>query len=154
MNRREFSALLPAFLSAAALLPEAAQAQAPKSYPPLLSGPYPPGPEYVQQPGRNSHRFFAGMLPDNIRSECHVTTIEPGTPHEPVGHHLHSEIWFVSEGTVSLNVNGTEHVLNQGDVGLVTAGDLHYVTNIGKIRSTYFVITVGPPEPAVTPVKA
>jgi len=43
--------------------------------------------------------------------------------------------------------------LNQGDVGLVTAGDLHYVTNIGKIRSTYFVITVGPPEPA-PPVKA
>lgn len=153
MNRREFSALLPAFLSAAALLPEAAQAQAPTSYPPLASGPYPPGREYVQQPGRNSHRFFAGMLPDNIRSECHVTTIEPGTPHEPVGKHLHSEIWFVAEGTVSLNINGTEHVLNQGDVGLCAAGDLHYVTNIGKTRSTYFVITVGPPEP-LPPAKA
>ncbi|MDR3734475.1 MAG: cupin domain-containing protein [Acidobacteriaceae bacterium] len=148
MNRRDFTTLLPAaMLSAAALLPEAAKAQSPKSYPPLKSGGFPPGPKYVQQSGRDSRRFFAGMLPDNIRSECHMTTIEPGTPHEPVNKHLHSEVWYCVEGTVSLNINGVEHTLNAGDVGLCAAGDLHYVTNIGKTRATYFVITVGPPEP-------
>lgn len=163
MNRREFSALLPALLSAAALLPETAQAQtaqtapAPdattESLPALKSGVYPPGPPYGMQPGRSSNRLIMGMLPNDIRCEAHVTTIEPGTPHEAIGHHLHSEIWYITEGTPTLMTNGVERLMHVGDLGLCAAGDLHYIANYSKERCSYFVITAGPPEPA-PPVKA
>jgi mannose-6-phosphate isomerase-like protein (cupin superfamily) len=153
MNRREFSALLPALLSAAALLPEAAQAApapdaAPAALPALKSGVYPPGPPYGSQPGRSSRRLIAGgMLPNNIRCEAHVSTIEPGTPHEAVGTHLHSEIWYVTEGTPTLMTNGVERLMNVGDLGICAAGDTHYIANYSKSRCSYFVITAGPPEP-------
>jgi len=54
----------------------------------------------------------------NIRLESHFTSIEPGSEHEAVGTHLHSEIWLITEGTLELNINGTPHLLNAGDVGL------------------------------------
>lgn len=63
-----------------------------------------------------------------------------------MGTHLHSEIWLITEGTLELNINGTPHLLNAGDVGLCVAGDRHYVVNAGKTRVSYFVVTVGPPE--------
>ena len=149
MNRRDFSKLVPALLAAPALMDLTAEAQKAPAAPltTIKSGGYPPGPSYVQQPGRNSNRFVIGMLAaGNIRLESHFTTIEPGTPHEPINKHLHSEIWYVHEGTIDLNTNGQSHILKAGDMGLCAAGDLHFVTNIGKDRASYFVVTVGPPE--------
>lgn len=145
MDRREFSALLPALLAAPALL--TAEAKPAEKLPEIKSGAYPPGPSYVQQPGRNSNRLVMGMLAaGNIRLESHVTYVEPGSAHEPINKHLHSEIWFMREGTIDLNINGVSHVLNAGDMGICVAGDMHYLTNIGKGRASYLVVTVGPPE--------
>lgn len=158
MNRREFSTLLPALLSAAALLPEAAVAQtaptpaATTALEPLKSGVYPPSAPSGSPTGRSSKRLVMGMLPGNIRCEAHVSTIEPGTPHEAIGTHLHSEIWYVVEGTPTLMTNGVERLMNVGDLGICSAGDTHYIANYSKSRCSYFVITAGPPEPA--PVKA
>ncbi len=151
MNRREFSTLLPALLSVAALLPEAAEAQtaaaAATTLPPLKSGVYPPSAPSGSPTGRSSKRLVMGMLPGNIRCEAHVTTIEPGTPHEAIGTHLHSEIWYVTEGTPTLMTNGVERLMNVGDLGICSAGDTHYIANYSKSRCSYFVITAGPPEP-------
>jgi quercetin dioxygenase-like cupin family protein len=88
-----------------------------------------------------------GMLPNNIRLESHVTFLTPGAPAEPVEHHKHSEIWLVREGTVTLMAAGVEHTLHAGDMGLVTAGDDHWVINASKTdAASYFVLAVGPPE--------
>jgi mannose-6-phosphate isomerase-like protein (cupin superfamily) len=36
--------------------------------------------------------------------------------------------------------------MEAGDVGLVCAGDQHWIANAGPGELAYFVITVGPPE--------
>ena len=158
MHRREFTALLPALLAATALLPETATAQplGPATTPPaktkgslpeILSGDYPPGPA-TGSGGRTGHRYLAGMLKaGNIQIEMHETRQEPGTPHEAIGHHLHNEIWLVREGICELTTNGITRRMVAGDVGICCAGDLHYVANAGDTPCSYFVVTVGPPEP-------
>lgn len=166
MDRRTFAQLLPVLAGLAALSPESAPGQTsaeqttmgqptvgpggqkPKGELPVLtSGVYSPGPAYGSQPQRVSHRYLIGMLKTgDIRMEIHETRQEPGTPHEPIGKHLHSEIWLVREGICELTTDGITRRMQAGDVGLCCAGDLHYVRNAGETPCTYFVVTVGPPE--------
>ena len=155
MNRRDFSALLTMLLASPAVLPStepptaaARNADAPAVIPRLISGSYP----LIQtspKPGttRISHRYLLGMLPDNIRLEAHVTVLSPGAPPEPIGHHKHSEMWFMREGTCTLTTAGTSRTLRAGDMGLCIAGDDHYISNASKSEpASYFVVAVGPPE--------
>lgn len=163
LDRREFATLAPALLAMAALLPRA-EAQDPivpavagpvgkdpkptqSQLKPLPSGTFAPGPGYGSLPKRVSHRYLIGMLTaGNIRLEMHETIQEPGAEHEPVETHKHSEIWLVQRGQASLFINDVEHHMNAGDVGLVNAGDRHWIKNIGEGELAYFVVTVGPPE--------
>jgi mannose-6-phosphate isomerase-like protein (cupin superfamily) len=153
MDRREFSTLLPALLAATALLPEATAQQpvapaAPKApLPPLSSGVFKASPAKNPGADRVSQPFIRGLLKaGNIQLEIHETTQKPGAVHEPDGTHLHSEIWLVKEGVCELNINGVSHRMEAGDMGLVTAGDHHWVANAGETQCSYFVVTVGPPE--------
>ncbi len=119
----------------------------PAVMPVLHSNTFTPGPAYGSQPGRVSHRYLAGMLAaGNIRLEMHETIQDPGAEHEPVGTHLHNELWLVREGTAELFINGTTHRMEAGDIGLVTAGDKHWIRNAGPTRLIYFVVTLGAPE--------
>jgi quercetin dioxygenase-like cupin family protein len=113
----------------------------------LHSGTFSPGPAGASTTGRVSRKFLSGTLTaGNIQFEMHETVQEPGAVHEPVGTHKHNEIWCVKRGTASLFINDVEHRMSAGDIGLVTAGDRHWIKNIGKDQLAYFVITVGPPE--------
>ena len=141
MNRREFSLMLPA----AALLASDASGQMP-SAPQLVSGVYPAGKEHKAGEGRVSQAFLAGMLQPTLRLEAHETVIEPGAPPEETRNHVHNEIWLMRAGTVELMADGVKHVMKAGDLGLVVAGGMHYVKNIGTDRASYFVLAVGPPE--------
>jgi mannose-6-phosphate isomerase-like protein (cupin superfamily) len=155
MNRREFSALLPLLAAAPAFTPaetQAPQAAAnPSEHAPLealVSGRYPPiAPEHPREAPRMSQHYLAGMLPDNIRCEAHVTHLEPGCSPEPIGTHKHTEIWFVREGTARLMTAGVTRDLAAGEMGLCIAGDRHTIYNASQTEPcSYFVITVGPPE--------
>ena len=87
------------------------------------------------------------MLPDNIRLEAHDSWQAPGAPHEAIGHHKHSEIWFVREGEADLMTAGVTHRLKAGDMGICIAGDEHFIANASQTEPvTYLVLTVGPPE--------
>jgi mannose-6-phosphate isomerase-like protein (cupin superfamily) len=159
MDRREFAGLLPALLAGSALLPEASEAQSsgdPKIFrcadcgtlPLIESGVYKPTPSKPgAQAGHTSSKYLMGLLKaGNIRLEMHESTIAVGAAHEPVGTHLHSEIWLVREGTAELTTNGVARKMETGDVGICVAGDEHFIANTGDIPVTYFVVTVGPPE--------
>ncbi|MDR3734274.1 MAG: cupin domain-containing protein [Acidobacteriaceae bacterium] len=153
MNRREFSALLPMLLAAPALAPAAeGQAAAPQgaahTLAALASGQYPPGPPTAPPTAAHiSHHYMLGMLPDNIRLESHDSILAPGAPHEAIGHHKHSEIWFIRTGEAILMTAGVTRTLKAGDIGLCVAGDEHYVANASQTEPvSYLVITVGPPE--------
>jgi quercetin dioxygenase-like cupin family protein len=147
MDRREFAALLPALLAASALVPESVEAQS-GSLPVIESGVYKPSPSKAgSMAGHASSRYVAGILKaGNIRLEMHESTIQPGAEHEPVGTHLHSEIWLVREGTAELTTNGVAKTMVAGDVGICCAGDKHFISNTSDKPVTYFVVTVGPPE--------
>jgi quercetin dioxygenase-like cupin family protein len=147
MDRREFATLLPALMACGALAPEALEGQS-GSLPLIESGVYKPSPAKAgSQEGHSSSHYLAGMLKaGTIRLEMHESTQQVGAPHEPVGTHLHSEIWLVREGTLDLTTNGVTRRMVAGDVGICVAGDKHYVQNAGDTPVTYFVVTVGPPE--------
>jgi quercetin dioxygenase-like cupin family protein len=147
MDRREFATLLPALLACTALAPENALGQS-GSLPMIESGVYKPTPPKAgSQAGHTSSHYLNGMLKaGNIRLEMHESTIQVGATHEPVGTHLHSEIWLVREGTAELTTNGVARKMEAGDVGICVAGDKHFIANTGDAPVTYFVVTVGPPE--------
>ncbi len=153
LTRRSFASMLPALVGVTCLGVESVEAEVgpsgkmPAVMPVLHSNTFTPGPAYGSQAGRVSHRYLAGMLTaGNIRLEMHETIQEPGAEHEPVGTHLHNELWLVREGVAELFINGTTHRMEAGDIGLVCAGDKHWIRNAGPGRLTYFVVTLGPPE--------
>ena len=113
----------------------------------LVSGTFSPGPSYGSLAKRESRRYLIGMLTaGNIRLEMHETIQEPGAEHEPVDTHKHNELWLVQRGSAVLWIEGVEHRMEPGDIGLVTAGDRHWVKNVGTGELAYFVVTLGPPE--------
>lgn len=113
----------------------------------LTSGVFKPQPGRGMVNGHESHQFLAGMLKaGNIRLEMHESVQAPGAPHEAVGTHKHSEIWLMQRGTGTLYLNGVEHTMEAGDVGLCVAGDEHWIANKSDGEIAYFVVTVGPPE--------
>jgi mannose-6-phosphate isomerase-like protein (cupin superfamily) len=129
------------------VIAQATQAAPPKDLKQLSSGTWNPGPPHEGAPGRVSRAYLSGMLKaGNIRVEMHETMQKAGAEHEPIGTHLHNEIWCVQRGVATLYINGTEHRMEAGDVGIVCAGDKHWIANAGDTELAYFVITVGPPE--------
>jgi len=147
VNRRRFSALVPALfaalprfaLCAAAPDPPAASGTAS----PVESGVFPAFHPPAQFSGRSGHSFFKGMLPTDIGCETHISYLAPGAPHEPEEKHTHSEMWLVREGRVELHLNGVSHILGPGDVGIAVAGTMHWVRNAGDTVASYFVVELG-----------
>jgi quercetin dioxygenase-like cupin family protein len=159
LNRRDFAGMVSALAAIGGLLPARADGQAaaapaaagataaPRALKELTSGVFPPQPGKGMVGGHESHQFLTGMLKaGNIRLEMHESVQAPGAPHEAVGTHKHSEIWLVQRGTATLYLNGTEHTMNAGDVGICCAGDEHWIANKGDTELAYFVVTAGPPE--------
>jgi quercetin dioxygenase-like cupin family protein len=163
MDRREFASIVPALLAIAGALPAEAQSGAapqgagtgagaaagavPRPLKDLTSGVFKSQPGRGMQGGHESHQFLTGMLSGGtIRLEMHESVQQAGAPHEAVGTHKHSEIWLMQRGTATLYLNGTEHTMEAGDVGLCCAGDEHWIANKSDAEIAYFVVTVGPPE--------
>jgi quercetin dioxygenase-like cupin family protein len=163
MDRREFASIVPALLAIAGALPAAAEAQAgaapqgagaaagagagARPLKDLMSGVFKPQAGRGMQGGHESHQFLTGMLSGGtIRLEMHESVQQAGAPHEAVGTHKHSEIWLMQRGTATLYLNGTEHTMEAGDVGICCAGDEHWIANKSDGEIAYFVVTVGPPE--------
>lgn len=137
MDRREFAALFPALLACSAAVPEVARAQSsPSALPFIESGVFPPAPpKSGKVKERVSRHYITGMLKaGNVRLEMHETTQAPGAPHEPIGTHLHNELWLVREGTVELMTNGVSRKMVAGDLGICIAGDERFIKNIATRR--------------------
>ena len=102
----------------------------------IESGVFPPAPpKSGKVKERVSRHYITGMLKaGNVRLEMHETTQAPGAPHEPIGTHLHNELWLVREGTVELMTNGVSRKMVAGDLGICIAGDERFIKNIATRR--------------------
>jgi len=168
MNRRDFAGMLAGMLAIAGSFAGKAEAQAAEpaagtagtgagpaaagarpsgAMRELTSGVFKPIAGRGMQGGHESHSYLTGMLKaGNIRLEMHESVQQAGAPHEAIGTHKHSEIWLMQRGVATLYLNGVEHRMEAGDVGLCCAGDEHWIANAGDSELAYFVVTVGPPE--------
>jgi quercetin dioxygenase-like cupin family protein len=171
MNRRDFAGMLAGLLAIAGTFagkaegqaagmaagagqsagagagPAAAGARPTGAMRELTSGVFKPIAGRGMQGGHESHSYLTGMLKaGNIRLEMHESVQQAGAPHEAIGTHKHSEIWLMQRGVATLYLNGVEHRMEAGDVGLCCAGDEHWIANAGDSELAYFVVTVGPPE--------
>ena len=143
MTRREMCLLLPAAMLPVAAAPLAEASEQDGSLP---SASYPLEKLAVRTAasGAQIRNILKGKLATGESIETHATTLPPGAmPHAP-HHHVHSEMWFVREGTLELTVNGTTYPLGPGSVGFVRSNEEHGVKNVGTTPANYFVVAVGP----------
>jgi mannose-6-phosphate isomerase-like protein (cupin superfamily) len=143
MTRREMCLLLPA-----AMLPVAAapltEANEQDGSLPSASYPFDKLTVRTATSGAQIRNILKGKLATGESIETHATTLPPGAmPHAP-HHHVHSEMWFVREGTLELTVNGTTYPLGPGAVGFVRSNEEHGVKNVGTTPANYFVVAIGP----------
>jgi len=142
MTRRELCLLLPA----ATLAGGAAFAEAGEQDASLPSGGYSFETLEVKTApsGAKTREIFKGKLATGESIETHATTLPPGAMPHPPHHHLHSEMFFMREGTLELTVTGKTYSLGPGAVGFVRSNEEHGVKNVGSTAANYFVVAVGP----------
>jgi quercetin dioxygenase-like cupin family protein len=139
VTRREMCFLLPGLVPAAALDAFSADDNS------IPSAMYPFDKLAVQTLDHaEMRRVLKGKLATGEALEVHETTLPAGgAPHAP-HHHVHSEMWFIREGTVELTVNGTNYRLGPGGVGFVHSNDEHGIKNVADTPANYFVVAIGP----------
>jgi len=141
ISRRDLCSMLPAMLIPA-MLPLEAAAQEDKAMPSAMF-PFDKLPVRTSN-GVQSRHVLKGKLATGEAVEVHETTLPPGGAPHPPHHHVHSEMWLIREGTVSIFVNGKSYELGPGGVGFVRSNDEHGITNVGTTTANYFVVAIGP----------
>ena len=143
MTRREMCLLLPAVMLPATAAPLTEASEQDGSLP---SAGYPFETLVVKTApsGAQTRAIFKGKLATGESIETHATTLPSGAMPHPPHHHVHSEMFFMREGTLDLTVNGKTYPLGPGAVGFVRSNEEHGVKNVGTTPANYFVVAVGP----------
>jgi mannose-6-phosphate isomerase-like protein (cupin superfamily) len=143
MTRREMCLLLPAAMLPAAAAPLLEASEEDNSLP---SGSYAFEKLTVRTApsGVQTRAIFKGKLATGESIETHATMLPAGAMPHPPHHHVHSEMFFMREGTLELTVNGKTYPLVAGSVGFVRSSEEHGVKNVGTTPANYFVVAVGP----------
>jgi mannose-6-phosphate isomerase-like protein (cupin superfamily) len=144
MTRREMCLLLPAAMLPAAAVVQVAEASEQDGSLPSAGYAFESLAVKTAASGAQTRAIFKGKLATGESIETHATTLPPGaTPHPP-HHHVHSEMFFMREGTLELTVNGKTYPLGPGAVGFVRSNEEHGVKNVGTTPANYFVVAIGP----------
>ena len=143
MTRREMCLLLPAAMLPAAGVP-LAEAREQDGSLPSAGYAFETLTAKTSPSGVQTREIFKGKLATGESIETHATTLPPGAMPHPPHNHVHSEMFFMREGTLELTVNGKTYPLGPGGVGLVRSNEEHGVKNVGTTPANYFVVEVGP----------
>ena len=143
MTRREMCSMLPAAMIPLAVAPLEEASEQDNSLP-SASYPFAKLPVHTSASGAETREAFKGKLATGESIETHATTLPPGAMPHPPHHHVHSEMFFMREGTLELTVNGKTYPLGPGSVGFVRSNEEHGVKNVGSTAANYFVVEIGP----------
>jgi mannose-6-phosphate isomerase-like protein (cupin superfamily) len=141
ISRRDVCSLLP-FITMTVSLASAADT-------PLASSFFPfDGLPVKQGKGVQTRSILKGDLATGEEVELHETTLEPGAMPHPPHRHKHSEMWLTRVGTVEITINGKSSRLGPGSAAFVASNEEHGIRNVGEVPALYFVVAVGPFQPA------
>src|SRR4029077_19480067 len=143
MTRREMCLLLPGAMLPAAAVPMVEASEQDNSLP-SASYSFEKLTAKTSPSGVQTRAIFKGKLATGESIETHATTLPPGAMPHPPHHHVHSEMFFMREGTLELTVNGKTYPLPPGGIGFVRSNEEHGVKNVGTTAANYFVVAVGP----------
>ena len=143
MTRREMCSLLPAAILPLAVPPLAESSEQSDSLP-SASYPFDKLPVHKSASGAETREALKGKLATGESIETHATTLPPGAMPHPPHHHVHSEMFFMREGSLELTVNGKTYPLGPGAIGFVRSNEEHGVKNVGTTAANYFVVEIGP----------
>jgi mannose-6-phosphate isomerase-like protein (cupin superfamily) len=144
MTRREMCLLLPAAMLPAAAVVQVAEASEQDGSLPSAGYAFESLAVKTAASGAQTRAIFKGKLATGESIETHATTLPPGAVPHPPHHHVHSEMFFMREGTLELTVNGKTYPLGPGAVGFVRSNEEHGVKNVGTTPANYFVVAIGP----------
>ena len=98
----------------------------------------------VHANGANVSRpILNGLTLAGCPLEVHETTLSAGSEPHPPHHHVHEEMFLVSQGTVEVTIAGKTTALGPGSAGFVHSGEVHGVHNPGAVPAQYFVVAIG-----------
>ena len=143
ITRREMCSLLPAAMLPFAVPPLAKSSEQGDSLP-SAGYPFEKLTVHTVPSGAQIREIFKGHLATGESIETHATTLPAGAMPHPPHHHVHSEMFFIREGTLELTVNGKTYPLGPGAVGFVRSNEEHGVKNVGTTAANYFVVEIGP----------
>jgi mannose-6-phosphate isomerase-like protein (cupin superfamily) len=98
----------------------------------------------VHTNGANASRpILNGVTHSGAHLEVHETTLAPGAMPHPPHHHVHEELFLLSQGTVEVTIAGKSTTLGPGSAAFVHSGEEHGIRSTGQEPAQYFVVAIG-----------
>jgi quercetin dioxygenase-like cupin family protein len=98
----------------------------------------------VHANGANQSRpILDGMSHAGVHLEVHETTLAPGSSPHPPHHHVHEELFLLSQGSIDVTIAGKTTTLGPGSAAFIHSGEEHGVHNSGTSPAQYFVVAIG-----------
>jgi quercetin dioxygenase-like cupin family protein len=152
-SRRELAALLPILAAAVAKAQEpAGKKNRPAGpLPVLTSKAYDVMPKSIDTDIMKEHTFFKGVTTRGQQVELKFRELAPGHPPHPPHKHVTEEIIMLFEGTLEVELNGTDGefgggqktTLGPGGVIFDASNVVHGMRNVGQTWAKYFAISLG-----------
>jgi len=94
--------------------------------------------------GPNTARpILDGVSHSGTHLEVHETSLAAGAMPHPPHHHVHEELFLISNGTLEVTIAGKATTIGPGSAAFVHSGEEHGVRNVGQETAQYFVVAVG-----------
>jgi mannose-6-phosphate isomerase-like protein (cupin superfamily) len=151
-SRRELAALLPMLAAMAKAQQPAGKKRGPSGPLPVLqSKVYDVMPKSIDTDIMKEHTFFHGVTTRGQAVELKFRELAPGHPPHPPHKHVTEEIIMLVEGTMEVELNGTDGQFGTGERTTIGPGGVifdasnvvHGMRNTGDTWAKYWAISLG-----------
>lgn len=93
--------------------------------------------------GSTGRPILNGITHSGAHLEVHETVLAPGAMPHPPHHHVHEELFLLSQGTIEVTIAGKSTTIGPGSAAFIHSGEEHGVRNTGNEPAQYFVVAIG-----------